>query len=129
MSAVPGTGSPEAIAAAIKLLDAGLGALLDGRKVSALTQAKVALAGFTSVEQLALVEDTRAEFRVWVKDVLGLDAVADPSCKLEITTLVGCYEAAKARFEKRMVTDAEASSSRLPKVVPRKGNQRGPCSG
>ena len=119
MSAVPGTGSPEAIAAAVKLLDAGRGALLDGRQVSALTQAKVALAGFASAEQLALVEDTRAEFRVWVKDVLALDAVADPSCKLEITTLVGCYEAAKARFGKRLVTEAEASSSRLPKVVPR----------
>ena len=119
MAAEPGTGSPEAIAAAVKLLDAGLGALLDGRQVSALTQAKVALAGFTSVEQLALIEDTRIDFRVWVKDVLALDAAVDPSCKLEVTTLVGCYEAAKARFEKRLVTDAEASSARLPKVVPR----------
>ena len=119
MAAEPGTGSPGAITAAVKLLDAGRGALLDGRQVSAFTQAKVALAGFTSVEQLALVEDTRAEFRIWVKDVLVLDALDDPSCKLEITTLVGCYEAAKARFKKRLVTDAEASSSRWPKVVPR----------
>ena len=46
-----------------------------------------------------------------MKDVLVLDASDDPSCKLEITTLVGCYEAAKARFKKRLVTDAEASSS------------------
>ena len=69
----------------------------------------MALAGFASVEQLALVEDTRAEFLIWVKDVLVLDALDDPSCKLEITTLVGCW----------LVTDAEASSSRWPKVGPR----------
>ena len=104
-----GTGSPGAITAAVKLLDTGRGALLDGRQVSAFTQAKVSLAGFASVEQLALVEDTRAEFLIWVKDVLVLDALDDPSCKLEITTLVGCW----------LVTDAEASSSRWPKVVPR----------
>ena len=42
MSAVPETGSLEAIAAAVKLLEGGL---LDGRQVSALTQAKGALAG------------------------------------------------------------------------------------
>ena len=59
-----GTGSPGAITATVKLLDAGRGALLDGRQVSAFTQAKVALAGFASVEQLALVEDTRAEFLI-----------------------------------------------------------------
>ena len=61
MAAEPGTGSPGAITAAVKLLDAGRGALLDGRQVTAFTQAKVALAGFTSVEQLAF-EDTRADF-------------------------------------------------------------------
>ena len=65
------------------------------------------------------MEDTRAEFLIWVKDVLGLDAVADPAGKLEITTLGGCYEAAKVGFEKRRATETEASSSRLPKVVPR----------
>ena len=85
--------------------------MLDGRQVSAFTQAKVLLAGFASVEQLALVEDTRSEFLIWVKDGLVLDTLDDPSCKLEITTLAGCYEAAKARFKKRLVTDAEASSS------------------
>ena len=119
MAVAPGTGSPAGIQAAIALLDAGLGSLLDGKGVTALSQAKLALAGYVTVAHLALVEDTRAEFRPRLKDGLGLDVVTDPTCKLEVTTLVGCWEAAKLRFERRNAADAEASASRLPKIVPR----------
>ena len=45
MAVAPGTGSPAGIQAAIALLDAGLSSLLDGKGVSALSQAKLALAG------------------------------------------------------------------------------------
>ena len=119
MAVAPGTGSPAGIQAAIALLDAGLSSLLDGKGVSALSQAKLALAGYVTVAHLALVEDTRAEFRQWLAVGLGLDVAADPTCKLEVTTLVGCWEAAKLRFERRNAADAEAAASRLPKIVPR----------
>ena len=114
----PGITSPEAITAAVRLLDAGLGSLLDGKGVSSLSQAKIGLAGFTTSSLLVLVEDCMAEFREWLKVSLGLDPALDPSCKLVVTVLVGCYEAAMGRFEKRVAADTVASSSRLPKNCP-----------
>ncbi|CAE8725125.1 unnamed protein product [Polarella glacialis] len=120
-----GQGGPAALLTELEILeaqgrlDSDLMALLDGKAVPLVIQARLALKGYTSISVFALVEDNRTAFREFLRNDLLLESNADPASRFATAAMVACWEAAKTRFEKRNQADADASAARLPKTVPR----------
>ena len=98
--------SLEAQAEARKKVNAELSVLWQQFHIPADVQARLSIMGYRNAETWSHIDETATEVRKFVKNELGLQVEGNDGYRALISSLVGCWEGAQMRGQKRKAEEA-----------------------